>query len=336
MEAASRGAKSRRGSTVGLLPGLDRTAANGWVDIAVATGLGELRNGLVVRASDAVIAVGGGHGTLSEIAFALKLGRPVVGLATWDVHGIERLPARRRDPTGRAPSVVASVARPSQSGAENAAAPAPSLAAVPPVSRPHLLLYAVLTLAVVLLGGPGPAGGRRRGPAPASAVVEARRGPAGHPTAGRRRRADAVADSRPGRVQRCSRRWRRHHGGGGRRDPRWRPPRRPAPPRADGGPRARRRCGSAAGRLPAARGRAGAGRGHERRRRAHHGGRAPAEPRCEGRRRPADPDPAARAAHVVRRGARRRRRRGAVRVGTADPRRRGRRRRGPGRADGST
>lgn len=88
MEAASRGAKSRRGPTVGLLPGLDRTAANGWVDIALPTGLGELRNGLVVRAADAVVALGGGHGTLSEIALALKLGRPVVGLATWDVHGV--------------------------------------------------------------------------------------------------------------------------------------------------------------------------------------------------------------------------------------------------------
>jgi len=90
MEAASRGAKSRRGATLGVLPGLDRTAANGWVDLAVTTGLGELRNGLVVRAADAVVAVGGGHGTLSEIAFALKLGRPVVGLGTWDVPGIER------------------------------------------------------------------------------------------------------------------------------------------------------------------------------------------------------------------------------------------------------
>ncbi len=90
MEAASRGAKSRRGPTVGILPGLDRTAANGWIDVALPTGLGELRNGLVVRAADAVIAVGGGHGTLSEIAFALKLGRPVVGLATWEVHGIEQ------------------------------------------------------------------------------------------------------------------------------------------------------------------------------------------------------------------------------------------------------
>jgi uncharacterized protein (TIGR00725 family) len=91
MEAASRGARSRRGRTVGILPGEDRAAANGWVDVAIATGLGELRNGLVVRAADAVVAIGGGHGTLSEIALALKLGRPVVGLGTWDVHGVEHV-----------------------------------------------------------------------------------------------------------------------------------------------------------------------------------------------------------------------------------------------------
>jgi uncharacterized protein (TIGR00725 family) len=91
MEAASRGAKSRRGRTLGLLPGADRTAANGWVDIAVATGLGELRNGLVVRAADAVVAVGGGPGTLSEIALALKAGLPVVGVGTWDVHGVDHV-----------------------------------------------------------------------------------------------------------------------------------------------------------------------------------------------------------------------------------------------------
>jgi hypothetical protein len=88
MEAACRGAKSRRGRTLGLLPGDDRAAANGWVDLAVATGLGELRNGLVVRSSDAVIAVGGGHGTLSEIALALKWGTPVVGLGGWDIEGM--------------------------------------------------------------------------------------------------------------------------------------------------------------------------------------------------------------------------------------------------------
>jgi uncharacterized protein (TIGR00725 family) len=90
MEAACRGARSRRGTTLGLLPGADREAANGWVEIAVATGMGELRNGLIVRASDAVVAVGGGPGTLSEIALALKLGRPVIGLGTWDVHGVQQ------------------------------------------------------------------------------------------------------------------------------------------------------------------------------------------------------------------------------------------------------
>ena len=91
MEAACRGARSRRGRTLGILPGDDRDAANGWVEIAVATGIGELRNGLVVRAADAVVAIGGGHGTLSEVALALKLGRPVVGLGTWQVHGVDHV-----------------------------------------------------------------------------------------------------------------------------------------------------------------------------------------------------------------------------------------------------
>jgi uncharacterized protein (TIGR00725 family) len=91
MEAACRGARSRGGRTLGLLPGEDREAANGWVEIAVATGLGELRNGLIVRACDALVAVGGGHGTLSEVALALKLGRSVVGLGTWAVHGVDEV-----------------------------------------------------------------------------------------------------------------------------------------------------------------------------------------------------------------------------------------------------
>jgi uncharacterized protein (TIGR00725 family) len=91
MEAASRGAKSRGGRTLGILPDDDREAANGWVDIAVATGLGELRNGLVVRTSDALVAIGGGHGTLSEVAFALRTGRPVIGLGTWAVHGVDEV-----------------------------------------------------------------------------------------------------------------------------------------------------------------------------------------------------------------------------------------------------
>jgi uncharacterized protein (TIGR00725 family) len=91
MEAACRGARSEHGHTIGILPGNDRDEANGWVETAIATGLGELRNGLVVRASDALIAVGGGHGTLSEIALALKLGRPVVGLGTWAVDGVRHV-----------------------------------------------------------------------------------------------------------------------------------------------------------------------------------------------------------------------------------------------------
>jgi uncharacterized protein (TIGR00725 family) len=85
MEAACRGAKSSGGTTVGILPGLERTPANNYVDIALPTGMGELRNGLVVRASDAVIAVAGEFGTLSEVAFALKTGVPVVGLDTWEL-----------------------------------------------------------------------------------------------------------------------------------------------------------------------------------------------------------------------------------------------------------
>src|SRR5437764_8716798 len=73
MEAACRGARREGGLTVGILPGTDRAAANPYVLVAVATGLGELRNGVIVRACDAVIAVGGEFGTLSEIGFALKL-----------------------------------------------------------------------------------------------------------------------------------------------------------------------------------------------------------------------------------------------------------------------
>jgi uncharacterized protein (TIGR00725 family) len=85
MAAACRGARERGGRTVGLLPGLERAAANEWVEVAIPTGLGELRNGLVVRAADAVIAVGGEWGTLAEIAFARKAGLPVVGLGTWEL-----------------------------------------------------------------------------------------------------------------------------------------------------------------------------------------------------------------------------------------------------------
>lgn len=88
MEAASRGAKSRRGSTVGVLPGTEASRANGWVDLALPTGLGKLRNGLVARLGLALVAVGGGHGTLTEVGFALELGRPVLGIGAWRLHGV--------------------------------------------------------------------------------------------------------------------------------------------------------------------------------------------------------------------------------------------------------
>lgn len=88
MEAASRGAAQAGGRAVGLLPGLERAEANPWVTIALPTGLGELRNGLVVRAADAVIAIGGAYGTLSEVALALKAGKPVVGVGTWAIEGV--------------------------------------------------------------------------------------------------------------------------------------------------------------------------------------------------------------------------------------------------------
>ncbi len=85
MEAACRGARSAGGTTIGLLPGSDRRAGNEWLTVSLPTGMGELRNGLIVRACDALVALGGGPGTLSEIALALKIGRPVVGLGTWSL-----------------------------------------------------------------------------------------------------------------------------------------------------------------------------------------------------------------------------------------------------------
>lgn len=101
MAAACRGAKAAGGTTVGILPGDDRREANPWVDVAVPTGMGEARNAIVVRTADALIAVGGEFGTLSEIALALKLGKPVAGLDTWTVQR-ERLSLdpvlRVRDP----------------------------------------------------------------------------------------------------------------------------------------------------------------------------------------------------------------------------------------------
>lgn len=106
MAAATRGARTAGGTVVGLLPGDDRAAGNEHLTVAIPTGLGEARNVLVVRAADAVIAVGGGYGTLSEIGFALKTGTPVVGVDTWELrrHG------RVDDGIAVAPDAAAAVA----------------------------------------------------------------------------------------------------------------------------------------------------------------------------------------------------------------------------------
>ncbi|HXF70095.1 MAG TPA: TIGR00725 family protein [Thermoflexus sp.] len=86
MEAVCRGAVEAGGLTVGILPGSDHREANPYVRLPLPTGLGEVRNALVVRVAHAVIAIGGEFGTLSEIALALKWGIPVIGLGTWSLH----------------------------------------------------------------------------------------------------------------------------------------------------------------------------------------------------------------------------------------------------------
>ena len=93
MEAACRGAKSARGLTIGILPGTDRSEANPYVDIPIVTGIRCARNVIVARTAQAVIAVGGSYGTLSEIAFALNFGVPVVGLGTWELSREAHPPA---------------------------------------------------------------------------------------------------------------------------------------------------------------------------------------------------------------------------------------------------
>jgi uncharacterized protein (TIGR00725 family) len=109
MEAACRGAKAAGGTTLGILPGADRSAANEWVDVAVPTGLGEARNALVVRAADALVAVAGEFGTLSEIALGLKAGKPVVGLGTWELGRAPDPITRARDGAEAATLALAAV-----------------------------------------------------------------------------------------------------------------------------------------------------------------------------------------------------------------------------------
>jgi uncharacterized protein (TIGR00725 family) len=107
MDAAARGCGSAGGTSVGILPGDDRTHGSPHLTVRISTGLGEARNAIVARAADAVIAVGGEFGTLSEIALALKMGKPVVGLGTWSLD-LEGLPG---DPLQRADDPADAVAR---------------------------------------------------------------------------------------------------------------------------------------------------------------------------------------------------------------------------------
>ena len=93
MEAASRGAAGAGGTVVGVLPGSHRSDANPHVTVAITTGMGEMRNALVVRAADVVVAVGGAYGTLSEIAIVLRTGVPVVGIGTWDLDDVIAAPS---------------------------------------------------------------------------------------------------------------------------------------------------------------------------------------------------------------------------------------------------
>jgi uncharacterized protein (TIGR00725 family) len=93
MEAVCKGARSEGGTTIGILPGERRSEANSYVQIPVVTGMGPARNIIVVNSSQAVIAIGGSYGTLSEISFALKNGIPVIGLNTWSISRNKQIDA---------------------------------------------------------------------------------------------------------------------------------------------------------------------------------------------------------------------------------------------------
>ncbi len=91
MRAAAQGACDAGGHTIGILPGYDRSSANEFIEFAIATGMGEARNAIIVASSDAVIAMAGEGGTLAEIGFAKKFGRPIVALKSWpEIEGLQR------------------------------------------------------------------------------------------------------------------------------------------------------------------------------------------------------------------------------------------------------
>jgi uncharacterized protein (TIGR00725 family) len=97
MEAVCKGAQAAGGITIGILPGIDPNSGNQYLSLSIPTGLGEARNPLVVQSGESIIAIGGGYGTLSEIAFALKLGRKVIGINTWDADNGDPIAIQRVD-----------------------------------------------------------------------------------------------------------------------------------------------------------------------------------------------------------------------------------------------
>ncbi len=108
MEAAAKGAAEAGGIVVGILPGFSRSDANQWVTIPIVTGMDHARNVILVRSSDALIAVGGMYGTLSEIALALKTGTPVIGLHPWQLTDPQGRPVPI--PTAATPEEAVSLA----------------------------------------------------------------------------------------------------------------------------------------------------------------------------------------------------------------------------------
>jgi uncharacterized protein (TIGR00725 family) len=111
MAAVTRGAREAGGVVVGLLPGTNRHDGDPHLTVALATGLGELRNGLLVRAADVVVAVGGSWGTLSEVALAIRTGVPVVSVGGWTVATADGRPVPGAHRVPDAAGAVAAVAR---------------------------------------------------------------------------------------------------------------------------------------------------------------------------------------------------------------------------------
>ena len=97
MEAACRGAKKKKGLTIGVLPGSRIGDANPYVDIPIVTGMGVARNIIIIRSAIGIIAVDGKYGTLSEIAFCLQFKKPIVGLGTWDIDTSIRQAAKAKE-----------------------------------------------------------------------------------------------------------------------------------------------------------------------------------------------------------------------------------------------